>query len=183
MSLVEKLSSLTPETAVAELDQMLKGVHTRISWKGERLLSVEGYEGETCINNLANTYLMAKPFQDYSCDLQERLDCDALWDRVSQLYKDSDTELKTMLVYSKIVPLLEFRPYCRHCAGDPQILMQDDPLVSARDRLYCFSPDLYKAYFGEKEAIGYGSGPRGDYQMASREMVLQVENDQDLAES
>lgn len=121
MELREKLISLTCNNTVAELSEMLNHSHVSISWRGQRLVSVDGYEGDVTINEVASKYLKASPFNQ-DAPLQDKLDCDSLWGRIQQLYIESDS---TSSIYKYLAALIEFRPYSRSSAGDPQAIIRE----------------------------------------------------------
>lgn len=130
MELRQKLNLLTSNNTVAELSEMLMHAHVSISWWGQRLVSVDGYEGSVEINELALKYLGSAPFRRMSeSSLNDRLTCENLWGRVQQLYTDSHTALSRTLMYKYLVPMREFRPYCRACAGDPMAIMEEWTLL------------------------------------------------------
>ena len=77
MYLHEKLNSMTPNNTVAELSQMLnRQTDVSISWFGQRLVSINGYEGSVTINELASKYLASTPFKaNGHASLKGKLDC------------------------------------------------------------------------------------------------------------
>jgi hypothetical protein len=106
MSLSAKLDSITKNQTVAELDKMLDTAVVSISWYGERLVSIEGYEGTVEINQLAAKYLDACPNHKTKVNLKERLDCYNLWQKVERVCKD-DSSLNDTWAYKYLVPAKE----------------------------------------------------------------------------
>lgn len=142
MKLHDKLMTIPADQRIAELEQLLERTQVSISWWGERLVSVPGYEGTVTINELAKNVLPG-PHRSLSWSgglvfehdprnenwsEKQSLDYDRLQARVKTLYERSDRELKKMCAYRILVPLSEFRPWCQHCTGDPRtnILYGDD---------------------------------------------------------
>lgn len=176
MELREKLISLTSNNTVAELNQMLNHTHVTISWRGQRLVSVDGYEGSVEINELALKYLRATPFQrDTESSLQDRLTCESLWGRVQRLYADSEAALANTSVYKLLVPMKEFRLYCRACAGDPMAIIGEWDCGSKKDSLFEFTPAEFKRLWPDAEPQGkscvMGGGASSERWTASKEMV------------
>ncbi|OGN55322.1 MAG: hypothetical protein A3D96_03470 [Chlamydiae bacterium RIFCSPHIGHO2_12_FULL_44_59] len=176
MELRKKLLSLTSNNTVAELNQMLNSTHVNISWWGSRLVSVDGYEGSVEINALALKYLSATPFQrDTESSLQDRLTCACLWGRVQQLYTDSEVALTNTLVYKHLVPMKEFRPYCRACAGDPMAIIGGWEFGARKDSLFEFTPAEFKRLWPGAEPQGgswvMGGGKSSERWIASEEMI------------
>jgi hypothetical protein len=178
MELREKLLSLTSNNTVAELNQMLNHTHVNISWWGQRLVSVDGYEGSVEINELALKYLRAAPFQrDTESSLQDRLTCAGLWGRVQQLYTDSEAALGNTTVYKLLVRAKEFRPYCRACAGDPMAIIGEWEFSARKDSLFEFTPAEFKRLWPDTEpkdkswVVKVGGGESSERWTASKEMV------------
>ena len=176
MELRAKLQSLSSENTVSELSQMLDHAHVSISNWGERLVSIDGYEGSVEINELALKYLRAAPFQrDTESSLQERLTCASLWGRVQQLYTDSNAELANTSLYKYLVPMKEFRPYCRACAGDPMAIIGEWELGATKDSVFRFKPEEFKRIWPDVEPNGkswvMGGGESSERWTATKEMV------------
>lgn len=176
MELDEKIDSISDATVVAEFTNMLNQAHVNISWWGQRLVSINGYEGEVEINKLAKKYIDSVYYQrEYDTTLQSRLDCANLWEKVEKLYIDSDNQLKGTLIYHRIVPLLEYRPYCRACAGDPQALIRGREYLD-KEEIFAFSPQRFKDHWSESPKLrsSYGFNSDGTPNVkwyASKEMV------------
>jgi hypothetical protein len=82
MKLDEKLNSISRNQILEELDRMLDHASVSISWKGRRMVKIEGYEGIIEIDQLSEKYLQAKPFDSNEfSNLKERLACYKLWSR------------------------------------------------------------------------------------------------------
>ena len=155
---------------------MLNHTHVNISWWGQRLVSVDGYEGSVAINELALKYLEATPFRrDAESTLQDRLTCAGLWERVQQLYIDSEAALTNTSVYEYLVPMKEFRPYCRACAGDPMAIIGEWDLSERKSGLFEFTPTEFKKLWPDAEPKGkswvMGGGESSERWTASKEMV------------
>jgi hypothetical protein len=183
MQLSDKLSSISDDNIVVELETMLDQAHVSVNWYGQRLVSVEGYEGAVEINKLAEKYLRADAFDD-GAGLQERLDCYALWGRVQKLYKKSDKVLKQTYLYQYLTPIREFRPYCRACAGDPMALIGEWDFSSRKTSLFEFSPEEFKKIWPNQEPDGkswkfyYGRETMTEVWTATEKMVRAAVADQ-----
>lgn len=176
MHLSDKLASLTRNDTVAQLNEMLNQAHVSVNWWGQRIISVDGYEGTVEINTLASIYLQANAFRgDRNPSLQERLNCCALWGRVQKLYTDSDDVLKRTCLFKYFVPLKEFRPYCRACAGDPMAIIGEWEFNSTKESLFEFLPDQFKAMWPNTEPQGkswiIGGREQSERWQATKEMV------------
>src|SRR3569832_2087906 len=109
MRLDEKLASISSDETVTQVSELLNCAHVSINWYGQRIVTVDGYEGSVEINELAKKYLRANAFQgDGNPNLQQRLDCYVLWGRVQKLYADSNEELKKTWMFNYLTPLKEF---------------------------------------------------------------------------
>jgi hypothetical protein len=156
MQLSDKLASILADDVLGEFNQLLNQSQVSISWWGQRLVSVEGYEGAVEINELAAKYLSAAPFHQADCTLQHRLECYALWDRVKQLYQQSDEKLTHDWFYKKIFNYLqEFNTDCRVCDNDPMAVICEWQICqkeidahasfkNLRNRLITFQPEELK---------------------------------------
>jgi hypothetical protein len=176
MRLGDKLASISSSETVSQVGEMLNRAHVSINWYGQRLVTVDGYEGSVEINELANKYLGANTFQrDGNPDLQERLNCYALWGRVQKLYTDSNEELKKTWLFNYLTPMKEFRPYCRACAGDPMAIIGEWDFSSTRDSLFQFAPQAFKRMWPEVEPQGKSwmmvKGETSERWTATKEMV------------
>ena len=155
MRLGEKLASISSNETVAQVSEMLNHAHVSINWYGQRLVTVDGYEGSVEVNELATKYLRANAFKrDGNPSLQERLDCYALWGRVQKLYTDSNEELKKTWLFKYLTPMKEFRPYCRACAGDPMAIIGEWEFGARKDSLFEFAPEAFKRMWPEVEPQG-----------------------------
>jgi hypothetical protein len=179
MRLSDKLTSISRNDMVAELGEMLNHARVSISWYGQRVVSVDGYEGSVEVNELALKYLKANAFQrDGDPSIKERLDCYALWGRVQKLYIDSNDELNKTWVFKYLTPMKEFRPYCRACAGDPMAIIGEWEFGAKKDSLLEFTPEEFKKMWPEVEPQGQswimGGGERSEKWTATKEMVESV---------
>lgn len=148
MKLSDYLNSINHAETVTRLNDLIDHVQVCISWWGQRVVKVDAYEGYVEINALASKYLNAKPFRcQSSLSLQQRYDCYILWDRIKQLYLDSDNQLSQTWLFKFLIPLKEARPYCKLWAGDPQTILTDTKHKSNRNRLYQFTPEEFKRYW------------------------------------
>lgn len=150
MELNAKLTSLTRENTAQELNVMFQSTHQiSISWWGERLVSIEGYNGVVTINELASKYLKSDSLRaDQDLSLKDRLDSRNLWETIEQIYKESDTELNSTWIYKYLVPLLEFRIGCRCCSGDPRAKIETN-ITGGKENLLAFTFDRYNELWGE----------------------------------
>jgi len=151
MRLQDKLNSIPTDLTVNALHQMLDPakVKFQITWFGQRLVSIEGYEGTITINRLAEKYLKSSAFTQKSPGLQERLDCDSLWDKVSNLYEQSDEALKKMcIIFRALVFFREFIPSI--CGGDPKTIIEIGYLNGRRTPLFAFEFEEYQRLWPNK---------------------------------
>ncbi len=187
MKLSEKLASLNRENTVAELSGMLtvaesdgklNHAHVSISWKGKRLVSVDGYEGSVEINELASKYLSADPFQkDTKATPRDRLTCDSLWGRVRQLYTDSDVEILNTSIYGYLVVIKECRAYGLS-SNHPMAVIHEWNADGKKASLFDFTKDEFKKLWPKGEprskTTPKGDGEASERWSASREMVQQA---------
>lgn len=172
MELSEKIDSISEVNVVAEFNNMLDQAHITTSRWGQRLVSVDGYEGEVKLDKLASRYLDAVSYQrDHDTNLQSRLDCANLWDRVKALYIDSDSDsidsesqLKKTLasrVTSRVVaPLLDLIHSVRICTGDPQAIIR---WSKERDlQIFAFSPESFNKNLDKSMRIAKSCGVNPD---------------------
>lgn len=176
MSLGEKLAAISSKETVAQVGEMLNHAHVSISWYGQRMVTVDGYEGCVEINELAKKYLEANAFQrDGNPSLKERLECYALWERVQKLYADSNEELKKTRLFKYLTPMKEFRPYCRGCARDPMAIISEWDLCSNKDVIFAFTPEDFKRIWPEADPQSrswmIGGGKASERWTATKEMV------------
>jgi hypothetical protein len=106
MTLSAKLDSIPKDQTVSELNTMLDTASVSISWYGERLVSIEGFEGTVEINQLVAKYLKASPDIEDGINLKERLDYYNLWTKVKRVCKD-DKSLNDTWVYRYLVSAKE----------------------------------------------------------------------------
>ena len=149
---------------------MLERARVSISWWGERLVTVDGYEETITINELAKKFLTGHPLRADAPSLKDRMNYYNLWTRVQGLYTQSDQKLKKMCAYRILVPLSEFRPWCRACAGDPMARIGEWD-GSGKDDIFEFSPVEYKTLWPQSEPNGKSWSSRGEYWFATKEMV------------
>lgn len=179
MELEDKIDSISEANIVAELSTMLDKAHVSTSWWGQRLVSIDGYEGEVKIDKLAKKYLEAVSYQrDHDTSLQSRLDYANLRDRVKKLYIDSDTQLNETLIYWIIVPLLEYRPWDKEYYIGPQAIIRNDQNGKfAEGEEFAFSPERFKQYWNAEMRTrasfeeNYSEGTVDVKWYASKEMV------------
>lgn len=175
MKLCDKLTATSNEQFLTELHQMLDNSNVHISWWGERLVTVNGYEESVTINQLASKFLRATALHrmNTSLPLQDRITYLGLWEKIQDLYAQSRLQLKLSCVYKILVPLLEFRPYCRACAGDPMACIEDWDDSGRKDDFFNFTPEEFAALWPSSEPARQGTCfPGGSYYGATREMVL-----------
>lgn len=122
-----------------------------INWLGKRVVAFEGYEGYVEINSLAKIILNSAPLKrdKTDCSLEERLNCYEVWEGVKQLYKKSHREVNNTCLYWVFVAAVEFRPYCRACAGDPMALIEEWEFGSTRESIFKFTPEEFKRLWPE----------------------------------
>ncbi len=172
MKLSEKLDSLTKENTVDELSIMLSFAQVSISWWGQRLVTVDGYEGSVAVDELASKYLKAEPFQSGTkASLVDRLACESLWDRVKQLYTKSDKDLAGTRVYGYLVPIREF-PLFSDLLYTKDIIREE--LGGKRASLFNFTPAEFKKYWSPllKYGISFTAGQlETERWAATKEMV------------
>lgn len=184
MELNEKISNLTEDNAVQELTKLLdknENIKVTISWWGQRLVSIEGYEGHVTINQLARKYLTATTFDIFNNrDCEKRLKCDTLWTKVEKLYTDSDKVLSKTWIYKYFVPLIEF---FKRNSNAPQRAIREKA-SDFRNKLFLFKPLEFQRYF--KSLPHKGEFSISDEEgatirwLASREMVQSIVNNSKL---
>ena len=164
MELQEKLKSLTKKNTAQELNVMFQSTcNVSISWWGERLVSIDGYDGAVTINELASKYLkVGLVKEDQDIPLQDRLKYEYLWGKIEQFHIESDTILNSTWIYKYLVAWIEFKPFNFGCRGDRAGLIQYCPGCShtpqglirsnchqRRDELFAFTFDEYKKLWGD----------------------------------
>jgi len=176
MELSAKLNSLSHFETVNQLKDMLKNAHVSISWWGQRLVSIDGFEGSVEINQLAAKYLRAEPFdRNTKASLKDRLECNSLWKDVKELYTKSNDELEKTYLYRFLTPLKELRPWCRACAGDPLAIINEWEFGSKKESLFTFTPEEFKKMWPDTEPNGkswfFVGGEKSEKWKASKSMV------------
>lgn len=170
MLLSAKLASLTREDMVPQLHVMLEHPDVSVNLFGNRLVSINGYEGSVEIDRIAWHYFRSNPFQeDSTCTLKERWDCYELWDKVKDLYAQSDQVLNKTPFFKSLVLLTEWRPWCRQCAGDPRGILEERHYPS-KATLFRFPPTEFQAIWPSDQPIKLQIKDREKW-MATREMV------------
>lgn len=107
MGINEYLKTLPRERVVSQFDTLLDRARvSQISWTGQRLVSVEGYDGFIELNQLLQKYLAAHPRPKDGENLRQRLAFYNLWTKVKKLCKDTDV-LNNTWVYRCLVPIKE----------------------------------------------------------------------------
>ncbi len=109
MRLSEEIRLLTPDNTVEQISEMLKNegnVNVSVGACGERLFSIQGYEGVGSIDKLALKYFEAAPFTGVNVELEKSVKCDDLWTRVERLYLNSDPLVKEY--EEKLIPLYNY---------------------------------------------------------------------------
>ncbi len=167
MRLVDQLESISTSDVGAEIGKMLDHAHVSVSSYGQRLVSIDGYDGSVEINELALAYFKAEAFERYedACfnkqfrcyQLYERIRCYELWGRIQELYEDSDDELNKTWLLKYLTPAKETLKgtinmhLCRLCAGDPMAIIGewahqggDHRFSEIRRSLIEFTPDEFK---------------------------------------
>lgn len=156
MRLSEKINSIPSDYPISELNQILeKKVQVSISWFGKRVVSIEGFEGTVTIDSIGKKYLNSSFSQKNrgwnkdidTASLKERLGYYDLWGRVEKLYSDGDAVLGKTWIYKYLVWMLEFSPYCRHCAGDPAAIIG---MGLDREKAFEFSKEKFYEYWPER---------------------------------
>ncbi|MCE5318812.1 MAG: hypothetical protein LLG04_15800 [Parachlamydia sp.] len=132
----------------AELCNMLRVVHVRINWYGQRVVSVDGYEGEVEINTLAIKYLNASTFQrDANPSAKERLDCYELWGRLQVLYVESEIKLRHTWLFKYLTPCKEIITY----TVDPLAIIGEWECGSTKESLFQFLPQEFRRIWPHAE--------------------------------
>lgn len=170
MKLHDKLISIPDGQEVAALNELLDKARVSISWWGERLVTVDGFEESVTINELAKKFLSAHPLRADAPSLKDRLDYYALWGRVQALYTQSDEKLGKTWIYRFFVPLSEFRPYCRACAGDLMARIGEWDGYG-KENVFEFSRNDFQARWPDVEPKSKSWSSRGEFWTASKEMV------------
>lgn len=107
MLLSEILDSTPKNRTVEELNTMLDTASISISWYGQRMVSIEGFEGSIDINLLVRKYFEASPKLDGGItNLKERVAFYTLWEKVEKVCKDKSS-LNNTWIYQSLVPTKE----------------------------------------------------------------------------
>lgn len=192
MRLEDKLSSIPKHQIVPELSKMLDHhSHVSISWHGKRKVTFREYTGEVEINTLANKFLQSAPFdRDSNASLEERFECSNLLTKINDLYKKSNIELNKTCFYRFLTPMMEFRPYCGACAGDPMVIITKPwyqlfpglemrsccstcAMIGAPEQtIFQFTPEKFKALFPKKfPPVVLDAGYPSERWCATKQMV------------
>jgi len=167
-----KLDSLTSEEIVPEIAAMLKNgedVEVSIGWFGERCVSIKGYDSWVYINTLAQKFLQAPALNfemPENVTLKDRLATDDLWTKVKDLYDESDRKLSG--IFKTIADVLEWRPYCRACAGDPLVVIQQWEIGGQRSKIFAFTQEEKDDLWPEDNVF---HGSIGMKQLVPRKLV------------
>jgi hypothetical protein len=150
MSLSEKLSSISREQTVFELNQMLDNAHVSISWSCQRLVSIDGYEGTVDINDLVQKYLDASPRVSAGINLKERLDFYNLWTKVYRVCRDV-TSLNDTWFCGYLVPVKEFVQYGVASPSSLIINAKVPTFPSKKELCFSFSPGDFKQLWPDQQ--------------------------------
>lgn len=144
MKISDKIDTINPKTLSTEINSLVDNAKISISWFGQRIITVNGYEGSATIDQLATKYLDAtRGFYISNPSFQERLSCKHLWGRIKMLYDQSDDILNKTWAYKFFVWILEFRPFG---------LFSERPrsrIISSKDAkdIFRFPLDKFKEYW------------------------------------
>ncbi len=168
MTLQAKLNSLQASQIVSEIDTMLNDATVTISWWGQRLVTIKGYEGSVVIDDLTQKYLQSNVFPNHLTaaqeselpTLEERLKCYDLWDKVKDLYTKSDTVLKATWVFWLVVWIREINPSV-YPGMDMQSVIRSDDLTDIelsggagrRNACFEFPTEMFKRLFPNKNPV------------------------------
>ena len=109
MRLDDVIRGLSRDNTVAALQQVLNSAKVEISWYGRRVVSVEGYEGNIELRELALKYFAATPFQwpEENFTFSERWECYLLYTKIEKLFSDGAEAFENTWVYQYILPYKE----------------------------------------------------------------------------
>lgn len=140
ISLSHKLDSLQTDQIVPEMNALLQSTHVRISWWAQRMVSIDGYEGEVEINVLAKKCLQAPQFQDnHNASLVERIACYDVCKKVAAIYQQSVIELGKTWIYWLLTPLRELA-----CSGADSMFIVSMSASSTTNPLFQFTQEEFK---------------------------------------
>jgi len=155
--LFDKLRTINGENILEEYNKLIDHADVDVSANGGRVLSVEGFSGGITINGFAEIFLKNLPKMEINPthlgkkriikDLQNRFDFDSLWERIKNLYEESEKLLSKSVCLTLFTWGSEFRPWCRSCAGDPQAIILGGDFGANRERLFTFTEKQYKQIF------------------------------------
>lgn len=174
MDLSIKLNTLSEEHAVQDLNQMLDQAKVWISWSGERMVSVNGYEGAVAINEFAKAYLLLSYSTIHpDSSLAEKYTCYTLWERVEKLYSDCDELVQSSLFFKYFIYWKEYQ-YEIHNGLDGRLMQIGDCSVG-KGTLFRFTPQEFRDYWPTEEPFGKATcwydGGRFDWWIATKELV------------
>jgi hypothetical protein len=116
--MIRKIASIPDDRTVAELNPLLRKAQVFISWWGQRMVSIQGYEATT-VNALAQKFLKATIFKRlFSATKEEKVDCYFLWGQIKTLYENSDDAMQKTWVFQ----CLTYRPYRKSWPGVEAII-------------------------------------------------------------
>ncbi len=178
MLLSEKLNSISANETVSTLSSMLKKAQVNISWYGERIVSIERYQGYVTINDIAVKYLRATPFdQSGNQPLQERLNCYNLWERIQLLYDISEMKLKMTCFFKHVIPLIEPKSYTQASPDHPMSTIRWN-LISKKEHLFAFTPTQFIKIWPKVKPSNQSTfvleGKRVEKWTASKDMVKEA---------
>lgn len=162
MRLVDKMSQIESSNTVSEIGKICDQAHVAISAWGQRVIFCDGYKGSVTIDQLAQKYLNAAPFNvKNNSSLKDRLDCLHLWDRVEKLYGKSDAKLrKTCRLCSYALSVREYlrdkgdtetkgmnesELYSYFLQRNPRVIIDDRTV--GRECLYQFTPEAFRQHW------------------------------------
>lgn len=188
MRLDDKLRDVQANNLMFEMGTLLDGARVSVNWYGQRVVTVEGYEGSVKIDCLAKRYLEAEIFQsglstrerwqsDAHFSLQERLTCYVLWGRVKELYSNSDNAVQNTYLYRYLVFMKELIPFF---SSNQRVIIEkrSKTIVSVKKVLFEFSPRAFQNMLPHIEPVDKltitsidGRGEPFQVWIANKEMV------------
>lgn len=150
MHLRNAIRSINSDNWIDQVNEILDKAQVSINWYGQRMVTVEGYEGSAQINELVSglfcTHLEAATIVDPSLSIQKRFGCLNLWVRFEALYAYSDAKLNETRLFKYLTPFIEGSQSYRLSQGDPMAIICKYARVA---RLICFSfsPERFKQLF------------------------------------
>lgn len=157
MRLDEKLKSISAEQTVEELNEILsREKKIYVSWTGSRLISVNGYEEEVEISQIAKKYFDSSPFNETNSTLKERLNCYNLWEKIENIYKISEDIASNNRVKNIVLSVKEFSLYTPLYLRDPKInfLAFDGFEPTLKSAMFYFSKQQFKEMWPDQRAKG-----------------------------